>query len=175
MKPVVFDENTDPSLIRCTIKKSISIFTKVVLYTSYVICSVSILGMGYMASIATYPMLVNAWVSVYQILASIPWYIYCVALALLAIPVYSLLWCMKRDIEQCDWESVAATNTVTVVAVAFAAFAVVFAAVAFAFAAFAVAAFAVVFAGENNHGPTYYVVRFIGAYYNYYKRTRGGE
>ena len=162
MKPVVFDENTDPSLIRCTIKKSISVFTKVVLYTSYVICSVGILGMGYMASIATYPMLVNALVSVYQILASIPWYIYCVALALLAIPVYSLLWCMKRDIEQCDWESFAATDTVAVAAFAFAV-------AAFAFTV------AVVFAGENNQGPTYYVVRFIGAYYNYYKRTRGGE
>ena len=88
---------------------------------------------------------------------------------------------MKRDIEQCDWESVAATDAVAVAAFAFAvavaavAVAAAVFAVAVAVAIVAVAAVAVVFAGENNQGPTYYVVRFIGAYYNYYKRTRGGE
>jgi hypothetical protein len=172
-----------PLLLRCTVKKSIQVIKKLSLYV-VALAALAIIGYGIYLGLPTLTkiagMVVDVLVSIVTVLVSIPWYFYAGAVAIAAIPVYSFVWCITRELMDEDWNS----NTAETVAFAFAvAFAVAFAAfaafaVAFAvaFAAFAVAfafaaAFAVAFAAAAFAVDTKPLL-FIGAYLHYRKRMK---
>jgi len=113
-------EINDRSLLKCTIKKSADVLKKVVLYGLYVIAAITAIVIGtaivYFGITKLWEPIVNV-ISVVitaiwsiitvigSILLTIPWYIYIGGMAVLTIPVYSLLWCVARDLEKEDWES----------------------------------------------------------------------
>jgi len=183
-------EINDRSLLKCTIKKSADVLNKVVLYGSYVIAAITAIVIGtaivYFGITKLWESIVNvisaAITTIWAVLSAIPWYVYVGGVAVMAIPVYSLLWCIARDLEKEDWESDSAKDiaaltlalafalvALALVAFAFAAFALAaFALAAFALAAFALAAFAL--AAFALADPKIFLV--IGAYLHYRKRTR---
>ena len=89
------DEDWDRSLLRCTLKKSEQVFVKVVLLVSYAIVALALLGCGYLLFTG----------ALIPIIVVIPWYYYVASIAILAIPVYSFLWCIARELTDEDWES----------------------------------------------------------------------
>jgi len=101
-------EIEDKSLLKCTIKKSIDVLNKVVLYGLYVVTIIILITtmaavgyliwLGFNSSLATI-----IYSSIISLLVSIPWYVYVGAIATLAIPVYSLLWCIAREFTEEDW------------------------------------------------------------------------
>ena len=187
------DENLkDESLLRCTIKKSISVLTKVVRYVLYAaVITIAIAGLGYVGYIGL-PVIIGICsalvASLISLLALIPWYVYVIVGIILAIPVYSFLWCIARDLTDEDWGSEAANNAAVAFAAAFAfalAFAAAFAlalavALAAAFAVALTAAFAVAlaFAFAAAVDPVdkttrwYYIFRFVGAVWHHYKQKK---
>jgi hypothetical protein len=151
-------EINDKSLLRCTIKKSADVLNKVVLYGSYVIAAITAIVIGtaivYFGITKLWEPLINAISTIISFLFGIPELFWALPLvmkliilgivSLGVIGVYSLVWCIARDLEKEDWESDSAKD-IALAALAFAAFA--FAAFALAaFAAFAFAAFALVIA-----------------------------
>ena len=85
----------DVSLLRCTLKKSEQVFTKVILLVSYAIVALALIGCGYLLFTGV----------LIPIIVAIPWYYYVAGIAILAIPVYSFLWCIARELTDEDWES----------------------------------------------------------------------
>jgi len=120
----------DVSLLRCTLKKSEQVFSKVVLLVSYAIVVLALLGCGY---------LLFTGVLIPSIVV-IPWYYYLAGIAILAIPVYSFLWCIARELTDEDWDSKEAKALAAAVFAAAVFAAAVFAAAVFAAAIVAVAA-----------------------------------
>ena len=167
-------ETNDKSLLRCTIKKSADVVKKLVMYASYIIVAA--------AAVASYLYgIVGIWNAIQDpikyavaLLVGIPWYYYAGVVALAAIPVYSLLWCVARELTDEDWNSNKAKDVAFAIAVAGAFAFAIAAAGAFAFAiAFAIAvagafAFAIAFA----IAPDSKVLLFIGAYLHYRKRVK---
>jgi hypothetical protein len=110
-------------------------------------------------------------------LFGVPWYVYAGVLAVAAIPVYSFLWCVNRDLTEEDYKSDAAENFALT---AFAALALAFAITAFALTAFAFAlalaltafAFALTLALAEPPSKWYYVGRFFGAVYYHYCKSK---
>ena len=160
-------EINDRSLLKCTIKKSADVLNKVVLYGSYVIAAITAIVIGtaivYFGITKLWESIVNvisaAITTIWAVLSAIPWYVYVGGVAVMAIPVYSLLWCIARDLEKEDWESDSAKDIAALaLALAFALVAFAFALVAFALAAFALA------------DPKIFLV--IGAYLHYRKRMK---
>jgi hypothetical protein len=98
-------EITDKSLLRCTVKKSASVLEKLILYVSYVIVGLTIAFFAFYGLVGVWAVLYPAPVVIYAILLSIPWYYYAGAAALGAIPVYSLLWCVTRELTEEDWKA----------------------------------------------------------------------
>ena len=117
------DENLkDESLLRCTIKKSISVLTKVVRYVLYAaVITIAIAGLGYVGYIGL-PVIIGICsalvASLISLLALIPWYVYVIVGIILAIPVYSFLWCIARDLTDEDWNSDTAVNVAIIILVA---------------------------------------------------------
>jgi hypothetical protein len=196
--------NDDKSLLRCTWKKSADVLKKVVLYGSYVIVALTGITLAILIINTTVDLIYK---TVFYILSTIgpclviissmltpvgiflliiPWYGYVGIVAVMAIPVYSLLWCITRELQDEDWKSDAATTfAFAAFAFAFATFAFAFALAAFAlavFAAFALAAFALaafalaVFAAfalaAFALAPDSKVFLLPGAYMNYRKRMK---
>jgi len=122
----------DVSLLRCTLKKSEQVFTKVILLVSYAIVALALIGCGYLLFTGV----------LIPIIVAIPWYYYVAGIAILAIPVYSFLWCIARELTDEDWESGEAKALAVVVAAAVCA--AVCAAVVVAAAVFAAAVAAAV-------------------------------
>jgi hypothetical protein len=117
--------------------------------------------------------------TIWFILSSIPWYCYVIVVALAAILIYSLLWCIARNLTDDDWQSGSAKDiseeiklVLTLLALALA---LIFAPLAFALA-FALAplafvlAFALAFALFISKDSKAFL--FIGAYLHYRKRTQ---
>ena len=110
-------EIEDKSLLKCTIKKSVDVLKKVVLYGLYsavtIILITAIAAVGYLVWLGFHSSLVSDTISVIwliltslgTILLAIPWYVYVGVIALLAIPVYSLIWCIARELTEEDWKS----------------------------------------------------------------------
>ena len=151
----------DVSLLRCTVKKSQQVFAKVILLVSYAIVVLALLGCGY---------LLFTGVLIPSIVA-IPWYYYVAGIAILAIPVYSFLWCIARELTDEDWESgeakalaAAAVFAAAVAAAVGAAVVIVVGAAVGAIVAAAVFAAAVAFDSK--------LMRFPGAYLHYKRRMR---
>jgi len=120
----------DVSLLRCTVKKSQQVFAKVILLVSYAIVVLALLGCGY---------LLFTGVLIPSIVV-IPWYYYLAGIAILAIPVYSFLWCIARELTDEDWDSKEAKALAAAVFAAAVFAAAVFAAAVCAIAALAAAA-----------------------------------
>ena len=149
----------DKSLLGCTWKKSADVLKKVVIYGLYVIAALTGITLAILIIKTTVDLIYK---TVFYILSTIgpclviissmltpvgiflliiPWYGYVGIVAVMVIPVYSLLWCITRELQDEDWKSDAATTFAF--AFAFAAFALaIFAAFAFALAAFALTTFA---------------------------------
>ena len=178
-------EINDRSLLKCTIKKSADVLNKVVLYGPYVIAAITAIVIGtaivYFGITKLWEPIVNvisaAITAIWAVLSAIPWYVYVGGVAVMAIPVYSLLWCIVRELTEEDWNSDIAKD----IALAALAFALALALAALAFAAFALAAFAfalaalaalafAAFAAFAFADPKIFLV--IGAYLHYRKRTR---
>ena len=181
----------DKSLLRCTIKKSADVLKKVVLYGSYIIAAIAIVYFGvaivYFGVTKIWEPLINAISTIISFLFGIPELFWALPLvmkliilgivSLGVIGVYSLVWCIARDLEKEDWESDSAKD---IALAAFAAFAsLAFAALALAFASLAFAAFALALAFASLAAlaslaslanPKIFLV--IGAYLHYRKRTR---
>ena len=110
-------EIENKSLLRCTWNKSVDVFKKVLLCVSGFVVGVAALWIAhFIASTVVWKPLVNLisdtisviWLiltSLGNILLAIPWYVYVGAIALLAIPLYSLIWCIARELTDEDWKS----------------------------------------------------------------------
>jgi hypothetical protein len=102
-------EANDKSLFRCTIKKSAGVVKKLAKYVAYVAvgliaCVLSVygaMGIWVIAADPAYKYLT----AIVSFLFSIPWYYYAGVAAIAAIPVYSFLWCVARELTEEDWES----------------------------------------------------------------------
>jgi len=181
----------DKSLLRCTWKKSADVLKKVVIYGSYVIVALTGITLAILIINTTVDLIYK---TVFYILSTIgpcmviissmltpvgiflliiPWYGYVGIVAVMVIPVYSLLWCITRELQDEDWKSDAATTfaAFAFTLAVFATFAVfsTFALTTFAFATFAftlavLATFA--FALDSK------VFLLPGAYMNYRKRMK---
>jgi len=92
----------DVSLLRCTVKKSQQVFAKIVLLVSYAIVALAFLGCGYLLFTGVLIPIISPVVTA---ILSIPWYYYVTGIAILAIPVYSFLWCIVRELTEEDWDS----------------------------------------------------------------------
>jgi len=92
----------DVSLLRCTVKKSQQVFAKIVLLVSYAIVALAFLGCGYLLFTGVLIPIISPVVAA---ILSIPWYYYVAGIAILAIPVYSFLWCIARELTDEDWDS----------------------------------------------------------------------
>ena len=127
----------DAPLLRCWLKKSWSTSKKVGLW---------LVISAYVACIAAIPPLVF-WGSVI------------VGVIAVGVLGYSLVWCMVRNLQDCDWKS----DTAIIVALA---------ALAALTALAALALIALPALADNPKSSWYYVFRFIGAYLNYRKRMK---
>ena len=107
-------DSGDKSVLKCTIKKSVDVFRKVARYGLYFIIAGIIgaicLAIAITISAGLYSFmdgvvkLFNITISnVLSLIGSIPWYVYVGVIAILAIPVYSLLWCIARVHKMYDW------------------------------------------------------------------------
>ena len=112
----------DVSLLRCTVKKSQQVLAKVVLLVSYAIVALALLGCGLITGVLipnVSPIIAAIIEGIWKIVAvllSIPWYYYVASVAILAIPVYSFLWCIARELTEEDWNSKEAKSVACVVA-----------------------------------------------------------
>ena len=96
----------DVSLLRCTLKKSQQVFAKVVLYISYIIVALALLGCGYLLVTGILiPGVAPIVAAIVVGVLMIPWYYYAGSVIILAIPVYSFLWCIARELTDEDWNS----------------------------------------------------------------------
>ena len=164
----------DVSLLRCTVKKSQQVFAKIVLLVSYVIVALALLGCGYLLFTGVLIPIISLVVAA---ILSIPWYYYAGSVIILAIPVYSFLWCIARELTDEDWNSREAENiaaafaaaaTIAAVAAALVVAAAATIAVAALVAAAGVVAALVVAAADTNNK----LMRFPGAYLHYRRRTK---
>ena len=160
----------DVNLLRCTVKKSWSVTKHLILCTSYLIDGIAAAILAFFGITGIWnalsPIAERLWEAITGALFAVPWWCYVIVLGLAAIPVYSALWCMARNLTEEDWQSEKANDFALAVVVAFAfavvvafAFAVVVVVVAFAFAALAVYSDRRAFL-------------FIGAYLHYRERIQ---
>ena len=168
----------DVSLLRCTLKKSQQVFAKVVLLVSYAIVVLSLLGCGYLLVTGILiPGVAPIVAAIVVGVLMIPWYYYAGSVIILAIPVYSFLWCIARELTDEDWNSREAENiaaafaaaaTIAAVAAALVVAAAATIAVAALVAAAGVVAALVVAAADTNNK----LMRFPGAYLHYRRRIK---
>ena len=168
----------DVSLLRCTVKKSQQVFAKVILLVSYAIVVLSLLGCGYLLVTGILiPGVAPIVAAIVVGVLMIPWYYYAGSVIILAIPVYSFLWCIARELTDEDWNSREAENiaaafaaaaTIAAVAAALVVAAAATIAVAALVAAAGVVAALVVAAADTNNK----LMRFPGAYLHYRRRTK---
>lgn len=180
----------EPNILKCALKKASITAGRHLKYFATAIVVIALLYGGYTIVTSLYSItIVPAW----ALLASIPWYWYPVVAVPLAYVGYGALWCVARDLAEEDWKSAGAENAFVLFALftLFALFALAptlaptFVAlalalpptfVALALFALALALFALAFIvlteGSNYGKPTYFAIRFIGAYLHYRKRMR---
>jgi len=168
----------DVSLLRCTLKKSQQVFAKVVLYISYIIVALALLGCGYLLVTGILiPGVAPIVAAIVVGVLMIPWYYYAGSVIILAIPVYSFLWCIARELTDEDWNSREAKDiTLATIALADVVAAAVFvvaaaatiAAVAAALVVAAGAIAALIVAADTNNK----LMRFPGAYLHYRRRIK---
>ncbi len=100
------------SILKCTLKKSLEVTKKLVLYASYVIVGIAgvffaIYGtMGLLEWSLTVFMIPASWIigGSLGILISLPWYVYAGLLVVVGIVGYSFAWCVKRELTEEDYK-----------------------------------------------------------------------
>jgi hypothetical protein len=169
-------EANDKSLLRCTIKKSVDVAKKIGKYAAgtalgilaAVLVIYGAIGIWTIAADPAYKYLT----AIVSFLFSIPWYYYAGVAAIAAIPVYSFLWCVARELTEEDWESneavtLALTALVALaLALALASLALASLPLALAFLALALALALASLAADTK------AFLFIGAYLHYRKRVK---
>jgi hypothetical protein len=151
-------ETNDKSLLRCTVKKSADVVKKLVMYAAYAIVVITVLVIMFFGAFAVWAVVEKPLEICVSFLLGIPWYYYVGVVALAAIPVYSLLWCVARELTHEDWKSDEAKNIAFALALTGAL--ALIGVIAFAFA------LALAFAFESK------VLLFFGAYLHYRKRVK---
>ena len=185
-------EQKEHSLLRCTVKKSSQVLWKVLKYGTYLAIGILAIVFAFYGAFAIYELILPGITSVWQFLITVPWYVYAGIIGIAAIPVYSALWCIARDLTEEDWESNAADNFAFAFPpkserdyrlnwesnaadnFAFALVALVFTATAAATAAFALVFTAIATAIATAHPGSiwYYIGRFPGAAYHHYRKKK---
>jgi hypothetical protein len=180
-------EITDKSLLKCTIKKSANVTKKLLVFGGKAGVLIAIAagliwgGLNIISRIinAVYPTLAAVSATIYNLLVSIPLWVYGISTIPAIILGYSFLWCVKRDLTEEDWKSREANDfaalathlalafAFAVLALVLAALALVLAALAFAFAVLAVLVF--VIEPVPKITPMYYIFRFPGAWWHHRK------
>jgi hypothetical protein len=107
-------------LLKCTIKKSISVAKKVALIVGgIVLCVALIYAICLIISTAHDDILsgfskISDFASVlYGYVSLIPWWVYAGVVAILVILVYSFMWCVFREVTEDDWSG--GTSSITVI------------------------------------------------------------
>ena len=171
-------EANDKSLLRCTIKKSVDVAKKIGKYAAgtalgilaAVLVIYGAIGIWTIAADPAYKYLT----AIVSFLFSIPWYYYAGVAAIAAIPVYSFLWCVARELTEEDWESNEAKTFArfTLVALALAlTFSLTFSLTLTLFTLFALALAPLALALAPLAADTKAFL-FIGAYLHYRKRVK---
>jgi hypothetical protein len=171
-------EANDKSLLRCTIKKSVDVAKKIGKYAAgtalgilaAVLVIYGAIGIWTIAADPAYKYLT----AIVSFLFSIPWYCYAGIVAITAIPVYSLLWCVARELTEEDWESnEAAYLTLASLPLALAFLALTLASLTLASLPLALAFLALALAlALASLATDTKAFLFIGAYLHYRKRVK---
>jgi hypothetical protein len=155
------------SILKCTVTKSSQVFKKIVLYVSYAIAGLAAATIAIYGAVRIYdvvaPVIITVITAITTFLFGIPWYWYVGIAGISAIPVYSLLWCIARELTKEDWESDAATNFAVLALLALLA----------ALAAPAAAVLAAALLAIEPPLIWYYIFRFPGALWHHYRRREG--
>jgi len=97
------------SLLQCTFKKSQHVFKKVIKYVIYLFVAGIIAYAGYLGLPVIIPVIIQTISTaigiVWGIVGLVPWYVYAGIGVIAAIPLYSFLWCIARELTDEDWES----------------------------------------------------------------------
>ncbi len=108
------------SLLKCTIKKSISVAKKVALVVGgialcvafiYAICL--IISTAYDDILSGFSKISDFAFVLYEYASLIPWWVYVGVVAILVIPAYSFIWCVLRELTEEDWSG--GTISITVI------------------------------------------------------------
>jgi NADH:ubiquinone oxidoreductase subunit 6 (subunit J) len=105
----------DKSLLKCTVKKSLDVTKKLVLYASYIVDAVAATALALYGAFGIWNVVSDAVCkallvitgfagSAWGLLLAVPWYVYVGVVAVAAIPVYSFLWCVARELTEEDWK-----------------------------------------------------------------------
>ena len=112
------DLQTEKSLLKCTLKKSAGVFAKVVLFLAYIIDAIAAGAIALYGLIGLSAVLIEPLLAAYQniiaAICNVPWYVYVGIIALTAIPTYSFIWCVARELTDEDWSSDMAKSISTV-------------------------------------------------------------
>jgi len=159
-------------ILKCTIKKSVDVVKKLVLAVSYAVVAGTTITISIYGIVGIWQAIQNPLHMVVSFLSGIPWYYYAGIVAIAAVPVYSFLWCVARELTEDDWESEEARWFATaVIVVAIVAIAVVSAAAAAVIVA-VVATIAVVSASAAAAAVDSKALLFVGALLHYRKRIK---
>jgi hypothetical protein len=85
----------DASLLRCTVKKSINVWKKLVTMLKFAIIVILTAAAVIVAQYCVH--LIPS--SVIGIFSLIPWYIYGIIILIISDPIYSLFWCISKDFD----------------------------------------------------------------------------
>ena len=187
------DTQKDAPLLRCWLKKSWSTSKKVALWLGgiavvLITAYVAWLGLTSQTAAKIWAAL-TGWCGsiisgILNYIATIPplvfWGSVIVSAIVLGVLGYSLIWCVVRNLQDCDWASDTATTiaaaTIAAAIAATIAAAITAAITAIAIAAIAIAAIAIAAtiaaAIDDRSSMWYYAFRFLGAYLNYRKRMK---
>jgi len=110
----------DVSLLKCVVKKSASVAKKLGIILGAITGIVFAIYLIYLGGVVAYPTLVQISTAIATFFTSIPWWIYVGVLGIAAIPTYSFVWCVSRELTDEDWQSDIAKNLVLAVLAALA-------------------------------------------------------
>ena len=105
----------EPSLLRCTLKKSWAVSKKIGLWlggiaVGLITCYCVYLGVTSSAAANFTGWCISAAGTIAGVMLLVPWELWAIVIGVVSILVYSLVWCMARNLTDEDWESEIAKN-----------------------------------------------------------------
>ena len=105
----------EPSLLRCTLKKSRAVSKKIGLWlggiaVGLITCYCVYLGVTSSAAANFTGWCISAAGTIAGVMLLVPWELWAIVIGVVSILVYSLVWCMARNLTDEDWESKIAKN-----------------------------------------------------------------